>query len=181
MRGRALETTVLDSIATNIASRRPDIASSTSRWVIAPDCSTGLTAEVGLVAPADAGTEFLMGSATVDYGNFIPSVPPNSNPHPFTAVAASGKCRRPAGVTTGSLGSLQPDVGRITYGSGVCVGLPAALRAGRLLLDRSHLTRPIGTQLWTTSFLVYDDANPPHKACSTVLTTCRRTGRSSIR
>src|SRR3954451_25038543 len=54
MRGRAFETTVLESMATNIARRRPDMASSTSRWVITPwlsaapdgagvgtDCDTG--------------------------------------------------------------------------------------------------------------------------------------------
>jgi len=35
MTGSALETTVLDSMATNIARRRPDMASSTSRCVIA--------------------------------------------------------------------------------------------------------------------------------------------------
>ena len=39
MVGSALETIVLDSIATNIARRRPLRASSTSRWVIWPDCS----------------------------------------------------------------------------------------------------------------------------------------------
>src|SRR6478735_10726104 len=40
IRGNALETTVLESMATNIARRRPDMASSTSRWVIAPLPST---------------------------------------------------------------------------------------------------------------------------------------------
>ena len=35
MRGRALVTTVLDNIATNIARRSPLRASSTSRWVMA--------------------------------------------------------------------------------------------------------------------------------------------------
>src|SRR5215470_15630722 len=88
-----------------------------------------------------------------------------------------GRCvskrRRPAGVTTEKSGSLRPDVGRITYGSGVCVGVPAVLRAGRLLLDRSHLTRPISTQLWTTSFPVYDDANPPGQTGSRGFTSCR--------
>src|SRR4051794_4027978 len=44
MRGSALETTVLDSMATNIASRSPDMASSTSRWVITPESSAGLSA-----------------------------------------------------------------------------------------------------------------------------------------
>ena len=39
MVGSALVTIVLDSIATNIASRRPLRASSTSRWVIWPACS----------------------------------------------------------------------------------------------------------------------------------------------
>src|SRR3954467_10250252 len=72
----------------------------------------------------------------------------------------------------GKSGSLRPDVGRITCGSGVCVGMPAVLRAGRLLLDRSHLTRPISIQLWTTSFLVYDDANPATQTCSTDFTKC---------
>ena len=41
MRGSALVTTVLESIATNIASRRPDSASSTSRCDICPEASTG--------------------------------------------------------------------------------------------------------------------------------------------
>src|SRR6478735_2109996 len=39
MVGSALLTIVLDSIATNIARRRPLRASSTSRWVISPLCS----------------------------------------------------------------------------------------------------------------------------------------------
>ena len=41
MVGRALLTIVLDSMATNIARRRPLSASSTSRWVICPLCSAG--------------------------------------------------------------------------------------------------------------------------------------------
>src|SRR3954452_20027274 len=50
IRGRAFETTVLESIATNMARRRPDMASSTSRWVIAPLLSTGLVT-AGPVSP----------------------------------------------------------------------------------------------------------------------------------
>src|SRR3954454_19997761 len=73
----------------------------------------------------------------------------------------------------GKSGSLRPDVGRITCGSGVCVGMPAVLRAGRLLLDRSHLTRPISIQLWTTSFPVYDDGSPQHPLTQPVLHTFR--------
>src|SRR6478736_4440896 len=46
MRGSAFETTVLESIAT----RRPDMASSTSRWVITPWLSVGL-----FVGPDGAG------------------------------------------------------------------------------------------------------------------------------
>ena len=46
MRGSALDTTVLESIATNMARRRPDRASSTSRWVIAPACSAAAGAAV---------------------------------------------------------------------------------------------------------------------------------------
>src|SRR4249920_714991 len=79
MRGSALETTVLDSIATNIASRRPDMASSTSRWVMAPGLASGLVA--GLVGPVAAppersgsvvvvDTEFLMQGVTVDLDNY---------------------------------------------------------------------------------------------------------------
>src|SRR3954467_14842602 len=81
----------------------------------------------------------------------------------------------------GKSGSLRPDVGRITCGSGVCVGMPAVLRAGRLLLDRSHLTRPISIQLWTTSFPVYDDANPSDQARSTGFATCRDRTRLDAR
>ena len=95
--------------------------------------------------------------------------------------AALGKCRRPAGVTTRVSWPLQPDVGRITYGSGVCVVLPAVLRAGRLLLDRSHLTRPISIQLWTTSFPVYDDANPSDQARSSGFAPCRERTRLDAR
>src|SRR4051794_9891465 len=62
MRGNALETTVLDSMATNIARSRPDIDSSTSRWVIAPERSTALSSgasemDGGVVV---SGTAFLM-------------------------------------------------------------------------------------------------------------------------
>src|SRR4051812_38906132 len=57
MRGSALETTVLESIATNIASRSPDRASSTSRWVITPWSSAGLSAgPAGTTAGTTAGT-----------------------------------------------------------------------------------------------------------------------------
>src|SRR6478672_9771935 len=42
IRGSAFETTVLESIATNIARNRPDMASSTSRGVFAPLLSRGL-------------------------------------------------------------------------------------------------------------------------------------------
>src|SRR4051795_6574698 len=41
--GRALETTVEDRNATNIASNMPDSAERISRWVIWPCCSTGAT------------------------------------------------------------------------------------------------------------------------------------------
>src|SRR3954471_22344392 len=37
-----------------------------------------------------------------------------------------GRRRRPAGVGTESSVSLRPDVGRITYGSGVCVGIASS-------------------------------------------------------
>src|SRR6478735_12238680 len=53
IRGRALETTVLESMATNIARRRPDMASSTWRWVIAPEVSTALPS-TGLDGPGTA-------------------------------------------------------------------------------------------------------------------------------
>ena len=53
MRGSAFDTTVLDSMATNIARRRPDMASSTSRWVIAPEVSTALPS-TGLDGPGTA-------------------------------------------------------------------------------------------------------------------------------
>ena len=39
MAGSALDTTVLDSIATNIARRRPERASSTWRWLMEPAAS----------------------------------------------------------------------------------------------------------------------------------------------
>ena len=45
IRGSAVETTVLERIATNIASSRPDIASSTSRWLMAsPGSGAGVAA-----------------------------------------------------------------------------------------------------------------------------------------
>src|SRR6476620_4844706 len=69
------------------------------------------------------------------------------------------KCRQPAGVASGwtplrtgrGLGS---PAGRVS-----AFGLPAVLRTAgrRLLLDRSHLTRPESIQIWTTSFPVYDE------------------------
>ena len=73
IRGRALETTVLESIATNIARRRPDIASSTSRCVIAPLPSTALVSvgsgrtRLGSALATDCDTGcFLMREITVD-------------------------------------------------------------------------------------------------------------------
>src|SRR6478735_9427844 len=78
MRGSAFETTVLESIATNIASRRPDMASSTSRWVIGTVSSRTVSSRTvssragsGRVAVADTDC-FLMPGITVDYGNYIP-------------------------------------------------------------------------------------------------------------
>src|SRR3954453_18709205 len=55
MRGSALDTTVLDSIATNIASSRPLRASRIWRWVIWPDSAadTG-AAETGAAGAGDA-------------------------------------------------------------------------------------------------------------------------------
>src|SRR4051794_33389779 len=88
IRGSAFETTVLESIATNIARSRPDMASSTSRCVIAPLLSTALVsagpadgpawAEVGSTAVdwrvvSGCGTDcFLMREITVDEDNYIP-------------------------------------------------------------------------------------------------------------
>ena len=77
IRGSAFETTVLESIATNIASRRPDMASSTSRWVIAPLVSTARRRDgldvAGLGKGTGCGTDcFLMRGITVDLGNYIP-------------------------------------------------------------------------------------------------------------
>src|SRR5580765_3176314 len=80
MRGNALDTTVLDSMATNIARRSPDMASSTSRWVIAPLLLTGLDRSVSDRSGSDrAGTAtscgtdcFLMREIMVDYHNYIP-------------------------------------------------------------------------------------------------------------
>src|SRR5207342_3319995 len=63
MRGSAFDTTVLVSIATNIARRRPDMASSTSRWVIAPLVSLLDGARTGTGCDTDC---FLMRGATVD-------------------------------------------------------------------------------------------------------------------
>src|SRR6478736_1347710 len=72
IRGSAFETTVLESIATNIARRRPDMASSTSRWVITPWLSVGLSVGVsagpdgaGVGTGCDTGC-FLMRGLTVD-------------------------------------------------------------------------------------------------------------------
>ena len=73
IRGRALDTTVLDSIATNIASRSPLSASSTSRCDIWPARSTGAAVE-------DGGGGGLLGHGgcsihdrhKVDVGNYIP-------------------------------------------------------------------------------------------------------------
>src|SRR6478735_6181472 len=83
-----------------------------------------------------------------------------------TRVSTVPTCRQPAGV--GSSSPLRRTCGRITCGSGVCVGLPAVLRTAgrRLLLDRSHLTRPESIQLWTTSFPVYDDGIRPIKGAT---------------
>ena len=47
MAGSALDTTVLESIATNIARRRPERASSTWRWLMEPSASA-VTGWVGL-------------------------------------------------------------------------------------------------------------------------------------
>ena len=63
MRGSAFETTVLESIATNIARRRPDMASSTSRWVITPPSLSAGGTRVG--TDCDTGC-FLMRWVTVD-------------------------------------------------------------------------------------------------------------------
>src|SRR4249919_497467 len=107
IRGSAFETTVLESIATNIASRRPDMASSTSRCVIGT-VSAGLGCGLVTVAGTDC---FLMRGITVDLGNYIPcrdQVPIREGPD----------SRRPAGVVL-TRGPLRPDVGRITCGPGV--------------------------------------------------------------
>src|SRR5207342_3745297 len=85
---------------------------------------------------------------------------------PMTEYPVNRVCRPPRPrnadnpqVWARKSGPLRRTCGRITCGSGVCVGLPAVLRTAgrRLLLDRSHLTRPKSIQLWTTSFPVYDD------------------------
>ncbi len=59
MRGNALETTVEDSMATNIASNRPDSASITSRWLIEVVAASAWP--VGRVTGADIGS-FLAGT-----------------------------------------------------------------------------------------------------------------------
>ena len=47
--GSAVETTVLERIATNMPSSRPDMASSTSRWLIAGGSARVAVGVVGLV------------------------------------------------------------------------------------------------------------------------------------
>src|SRR5215217_862638 len=58
-------------------------------------------------------------------------------------------------------------------------GLPAVLRTAgrRLLLDRSHLTRPKSIQLRTTSFPVYDERRGPLKTPQGVSGTAGRSTR----
>src|SRR5262245_11287261 len=136
-----------------------------------------------LVLPAESSTAGLGDEEYADLAGYGTVVC-----HQLSHISCRGQpyrrpdMKRPAGVTTEKSGSLRPDVGRITCGSGVCVGVPAVLRAGRLLLDRSHLTRPISTQLWTTSFPVYDDANPPSQTGSRGFTSCRAgTGPTRVR
>ena len=68
IRGSALVTTVLESIATNIASSRPLSASMISRWLIGPDCSASTTGGTGVpgsglevdgVTTCDTGARFM--------------------------------------------------------------------------------------------------------------------------
>src|SRR3954465_14260827 len=61
MRGSALVTTVLDSIATNIASSSPESASSTSRCDIWPQASTGDSFGAVEMVVGDWVTVFLEG------------------------------------------------------------------------------------------------------------------------
>src|SRR6478735_292033 len=61
MRGSALDTTVLDSIATNMASRRPLSASRIWRWVIWPDSSAEAGAETGAGDAWDTEARFTIG------------------------------------------------------------------------------------------------------------------------
>ena len=53
MAGSALDTTVLESIATNIARRRPERASSTWRWLMEPPGSWGSAVTGWVVDVAD--------------------------------------------------------------------------------------------------------------------------------
>ncbi|GAA0984393.1 hypothetical protein GCM10009562_35090 [Nocardioides aquaticus] len=68
-------TTVLDTIATNIASSRPLSASSTSRWVIAFAATTGASGaddpEEGGSASWVTSSRFTSDEKVAD-GNFIP-------------------------------------------------------------------------------------------------------------
>src|SRR3712207_9135147 len=63
--GRALETTVEDRNATNIASNIPDSAERICRWVIRPCCSTGAVSPRGMPAGAEVGTAAVRSSWVV--------------------------------------------------------------------------------------------------------------------
>ena len=121
MRGSALETTVLESIATNIASSRPLRASSTSRCVISPACSA---------AGGGAWRVCLRHGCSIHAGdkvaevNYIPRGP-SCPPDATGVVGARRTCSDPQAWCRGEARSGGRDV-RITCGSGDCCGFASS-------------------------------------------------------
>ena len=119
MRGSALVTTVLESIATNIASSSPLSASSTWRCVI---CAS---APAGAGATGAGGTAWVTDSRftlglTVDLRNLIPAVR-------LEQPAPTPDMQRPAGVTLETR-AVPGGRSRATCGSGSCLGFASSVR-----------------------------------------------------
>src|SRR5687767_3210224 len=111
MAGSALDTTVLDSIATNIARRRPDRASSTWRWLIEPVVSAESGwVELGVADKADKADISIRSRrtwltlSTVDVCNQFPFeiIPRNAdNPQVWARLLEAPSGGRAAGSPAG--------------------------------------------------------------------------------